>query len=120
MVTGKKLKRRTSSARVNKDTEQLNHRKKIRIRMYRIGFGDCFLLSLPDDSRESTGRYSHILIDCGVHSQGDIGTMEKIVENIAEVTDTQLDIIVATHAHRDHISGFGKFADIFTKFKVRE
>src|SRR5215207_7608818 len=120
MVTGKKLKGRISSAKVDKDREQLNQRKKIRIRMYRIGFGDCFLLSLPAENGKSAGRYSHILIDCGVHAQGDIGTMEKVVDNIAEVTDARLDIIIATHAHRDHISGFGKFKDVFAKFKVGE
>jgi len=120
MVTGKKLKRRTPSAKVNKDTEQSTQRKKIRIRMYRVGFGDCFLLSLPAENGESADRYRHILIDCGVHPQGDIGTMEKVVENIAQETNTRLDIIIATHAHKDHISGFGKLADIFAKFKVGE
>ena len=130
MINGKKKggRRRTrttttssssSSAKVDKDTEQLNQRK-IRIRMYRIGFGDCFLLSLPAENGESAGRYSHILIDYGVHAQGDIGTMERIVNNIAEITDRRLEIIIATHAHRDHISGFGKFADVFAKFKVGE
>lgn len=46
--------------------------------------------------------------------------MEKIVGNIAEETDRQLEIIIATHAHRDHISGFGKFQDVFAKFKIGE
>jgi beta-lactamase superfamily II metal-dependent hydrolase len=109
----------SSSAKIDKDSEQLNQRK-IRIRMYRIGFGDCFLLSLPAENGKSAGLYNHILIDCGVHAQGDIGTMEKAVDNIAEVTDRRLEIIIATHAHRDHISGFGKFADVFAKFKVGE
>src|SRR6266481_5199584 len=36
----------------------------INIRMYRVGFGDCFLLTLA-------GQY-HILVDCGVHSKGNI------------------------------------------------
>jgi beta-lactamase superfamily II metal-dependent hydrolase len=46
--------------------------------------------------------------------------MERVVDNIAEVTDRILDVIIATHAHRDHISGFGKFGDAFAKFKLRE
>jgi beta-lactamase superfamily II metal-dependent hydrolase len=128
MVDGKMKKRRrrrttttsSSAAKVDKDSEQLN-RRKIRIRMYRIGFGDCFLLSLPAENGEGTDLYSHhILIDCGVHAQGDIGTMEKVVDNIAEVTDRKLKIIIATHAHRDHIYGFGRFADVFSKLKVGE
>ena len=114
----KKSKRRTVSAKVNKDRDLSNPRKKIRIRMYRIGFGDCFLLSLPAENGESTAQYRHILIDCGVHAGGDIHTMEKVLDNISEVTDRRLDIIVATHAHRDHISGFEKFENVFAKFKV--
>ena len=118
----KRRSRRTASslsAKINKDSEQSNQRK-IRIRMYRIGFGDCFLLSLPAENGKGEDLYSHILIDCGVHAQGDIGTMEKVVNNIAEVTNRKLEIIIATHAHRDHIYGFGRFADVFTKFKVGE
>jgi beta-lactamase superfamily II metal-dependent hydrolase len=112
-------KSKSTSAKVDKDTEKLNQ-DKIRVRMYRIGFGDCFLLSLPVKNGMSGGRQGHILIDCGVHGQGDIHTMEKVVQNIAEVTDKQLDIVIASHAHQDHISGFGKFKDIFTKFKIGE
>ena len=92
----------------------------IRIRMYRVGFGDCFLLSIPAAKDQNTDRQQHILIDCGVHSRGDIGTIEKVVDNIGEVTDRKLAVIIATHAHQDHISGFSKFGDIFTKFKIRE
>jgi len=125
MVSSIKMKSKTttttssSSSKAKKDKKQSNQRE-IRIRMYRVGFGDCFLLSLPEETGQSAGQYNHILIDCGVHAQGDIGTMEKVVNNIAEVTDGSLDIIVASHAHRDHISGFGKFADAFAKFKIRE
>lgn len=118
----KRTRRRSkssSSAKVQKDPERLNQNK-IRIRMYRIGFGDCFLLSLPVKNGKSAARQSHILIDCGVHAQGDIHTMEKVVDNIAEVTGRRLEIIIATHAHQDHISGFGKFKDAFAKFKVGE
>jgi beta-lactamase superfamily II metal-dependent hydrolase len=118
-MVSRKMKRRTQSHKVDKDKEQFKQTK-VRIRMYRIGFGDCFLLSLPSENEESSGRYNHILIDCGVHARGDIGTMQKVVDNIAEVTERRLDIIIATHAHRDHISGFGKFADEFAKFKVGE
>lgn len=94
--------------------------KSIRIRMYRVGFGDCFLLSIPTTKGQSTNRQQHILVDCGVHSSGDIGTIEKVVNNIGKVTDKKLAVIIATHAHQDHISGFSKFGDMFSKFKVGE
>ena len=94
--------------------------KSIRIRMYRVGFGDCFLLSIPTSKGQSADKQQHILIDCGVHSSGDIGTIEKVVKNISEVTNKKLAVIIATHAHQDHISGFNKFKDLFSKFKIRE
>jgi len=85
----------------------------IRVRMYRVGFGDCFLISVPVE-----GKTEHILIDCGVHSGGDIGTMEDVVKNIAEETGQRLALVIATHAHRDHISGFGAFNEIFKQFVI--
>jgi beta-lactamase superfamily II metal-dependent hydrolase len=91
----------------------------IRIRMYRVGFGDCFLLSIPS-TNHSTERQFHILVDCGVQVKGDIGTIEEVVNNIAEVTDKKLAVIIATHAHQDHISGFGRFGNIFANFQVGE
>jgi beta-lactamase superfamily II metal-dependent hydrolase len=92
----------------------------IRIRMYRVGFGDCFLLSIPSAKDRRIDIQQHILIDCGVHSRGDIGTIEKVVDSISETTDKKLAVIIATHAHQDHISGISKFGDIFTEFKVGE
>src|SRR5207248_1121738 len=83
--------------------------------MYRVGFGDCFLLSLPV-ARET--RY--ILIDCGVHSQGDIHSLKEVVANIASVTGRKLAVVIATHAHQDHLAGFDKYADEFTKFEIGE
>ncbi len=83
--------------------------------MYRPGFGDCFLITL------GTGAAArHALIDFGAHMHGEIGTMDQIMENIEETTGSKLEIIVATHAHRDHISGFGKFADRFAQFTIGE
>ncbi len=84
----------------------------IRIRMYLVGFGDCFLLTFPG------GR--HVLIDCGVHPGGDNGTLESAAKNIAEVTGGKLDLLIATHAHRDHISGFGAYEAIFSAFTVSD
>jgi len=87
----------------------------ITIRMYRVGFGDCFLLSLPV-ARETR----HILIDCGVHSQGDIHSLTDVVANIASVTSRKLAVVIATHAHQDHLAGFAKHADEFAKFEIGE
>jgi beta-lactamase superfamily II metal-dependent hydrolase len=84
----------------------------IRIRMYRVGLGDCFLLTLPGSR--------HVLFDCGVHSQGDAGTLDKAMDDLTAVTAGKIDLVVATHVHQDHISGYGKFAARFRKFQVKQ
>jgi len=92
----------------------------IRVRMYRVGFGDCFLLTLPASKGSSSDGGDHILIDCGVHSQGDIGTIDKVVDDIADVTGKELAVIIATHAHQDHLAGYDRYASVFTAFKIGE
>ena len=89
----------------------------IRIRMYRVGFGDCFLVTLA-------GTH-HILVDCGVHNKGNIkaggeNLIQKAFENIQQETGKKLAIIIATHAHQDHVSGYGTFADQFKEFEIGE
>jgi hypothetical protein len=83
--------------------------------MYRPGFGDCFLVSFG-----AAAKARHVLIDFGAHMHGEIGTMDQIMENLESATGKKLELIVASHAHRDHISGFGKFADRFAEFKIGE
>ena len=84
--------------------------------MYRVGFGDCFLLSLPTGKKDSD-EYQHFVIDCGVHGKGNIGTIERAVENIAEVTGGNIAAVIATHSHQDHISGF---SERFSDFEIGE
>src|SRR5258708_5418249 len=87
-------------------------KQKVEIRMYNVGFGDSFLLRMPTAQGER-----RILVDCGFHSQGKgMFTDQDLVEQIKEDLDGEpLDVIVATHRHQDHISGFGEttlWADI--------
>jgi beta-lactamase superfamily II metal-dependent hydrolase len=84
--------------------------------MYRVGFGDCFLVSLPVGAAEQR----HILVDCGVHAKGDIGSIAQVVANIVEVTGGKLAVVIATHAHQDHIAGFDRFGDQFAKLEIGE
>ncbi len=84
----------------------------LRIRMYRIGFGDFFLVTVPTSSTPK-----HILIDCGVHSV-DTHSMAAAVANMAEETGNQLALIIVTHRHADHVTGFSKCKDVFQKFEV--
>ncbi len=46
--------------------------------------------------------------------------IHKAFANIQEVTGKKLDIVIATHAHQDHVSGYGTFADQFREFEIGE
>jgi beta-lactamase superfamily II metal-dependent hydrolase len=89
----------------------------LRIRMYRVGFGDFFLMTVPTGDGPQ-----HILIDCGVTpgktKKGDIGTIKAAVAHMAEETAKKLALIIVTHRHQDHIIGFSRAAEIFNDFKV--
>lgn len=81
----------------------------VTVRMYHVGFGDAFLVTVRNDS----GAW-RMLVDCGVHSQGQVRPMAEVVSAIvADLTaqappgePPRLDVLVATHRHADHISGF--------------
>src|SRR5947209_3035827 len=87
----------------------------LRVRMYRVGFGDFFLLSVPTPNGRKPFR--HILIDCGVHAV-DLGSIEDAVARMAQDCGQELALVIMTHRHADHISGFGKCADAFGQISV--
>jgi len=91
--------------------------KKARIRMYRQGLGDCFLITLPGKSRPF-----RMLVDCGALKSKHYGAdlMRKVVADIKAETGGKLDVLALTHEHWDHISGFDQAEDLFKTFKVSE
>jgi hypothetical protein len=46
--------------------------------------------------------------------------MTKVIENIIEVTGGEIDLLIATHEHWDHLSGFVQAKESFDKLKVGE
>jgi hypothetical protein len=79
--------------------------KKVTIRTYHVGFGDCFLLSFEYGPRSER----HVLVDFG--STGFPPGVPKtrmmdIALDIKKRTKGKLTAVVATHRHKDHISGF--------------
>jgi hypothetical protein len=89
----------------------------VRIRMYRQGLGDCFLLSFPR-SNTGTSPDFHMLIDCGVIIGTDPATLINAVQDIYTTTNGHIDLLVGTHEHWDHLSGFNQARDVFDKFIV--
>ncbi len=83
----------------------------LRIRMYRLGVGDCFLLTLP----KRDGGDFRMLVDCGIHTseKGGRERVRKAASDVMKVTGNALDLIVGTHEHWDHLSGFLHGKDIF-------
>jgi beta-lactamase superfamily II metal-dependent hydrolase len=119
MATTKKTKAPAKTAKTAK-TKAVPARSKFRarVRMYRQGLGDCFLITLPGKN----GQPFYMLIDCGVilgtASPGDI--MSKVVQNITTVTGGHIHLLVATHEHWDHLSGFVQATALFQKLTVDE
>lgn len=73
--------------------------------VYNVGFGDCVLLrfSYPD------GTARHVLVDFGTTKRAPKfrpDSMEAVARKIADDCGGKLQMVVATHRHRDHISGF--------------
>jgi beta-lactamase superfamily II metal-dependent hydrolase len=82
----------------------------IRVRMYRVGFGDFFLLTVPGNDGPA-----HILIDCGVHA-ADIGSINESIQDLKKTTKNRLALVILTHYHADHMSGFASNYDDFANF----
>lgn len=97
----------------------------VRIRMYGQGLGDCFLLTFPRARSTpaipaDAGRPVYVLIDCGVitGTPNSSQRMKRIVRDIRLTTRDDslpptadgprghLDLLILTHEHWDHLSGF--------------
>lgn len=79
--------------------------KSVTVRMYRVGFGDCFLLRFRGDDGDF-----RVLLDCGTITEGQ-DQIGRIVESIiSDCMDpdgvARIALVVGTHRHRDHVGGF--------------
>jgi hypothetical protein len=87
---------------------------KVRVRMYRQGLGDCFLYTFH--TRDAP---VHILIDCGTLGASATNVdLSQVVADIAAVTGNRLDVLIATHEHKDHVSGFGSQREAFQNMAI--
>jgi len=85
---------------------------RLAVRMYRVGFGDFFLMTVPTPSGP---RF--VLIDCGVHA-GNIKSMPGCVQDLIQLTQRKLALVIVTHYHADHLSGFATQFNEFKQFEV--
>ena len=71
-------------------------------------------------SREGDDDF-HVLIDCGTitGTEGVTEKMKAVIQNIANDTKNHLHLLVVTHEHWDHISGFAD-PDLFDDFDIDE
>jgi hypothetical protein len=88
-----------------------NTAQRVRVRTYRYGLGDCHLVSF----KKPDGKFFHMLIDCGVvdKTPNAQALMTAVAQNIAAETGGELDVVVATHQHTDHLSGFKQAQAVF-------
>lgn len=80
--------------------------------MYNVGeLGDCFLLTFKEGT-----SVCRVLIDCGSfrNSKASISRMQLIANHLKkELKNDLIDIVVGTHQHNDHVSGFVHAETIF-------
>src|ERR1044072_7856679 len=101
-------KKRPASSKTNKK------RPAVRVRMYRQGLGDCFLVTF-----DPGGSEVHMLIDCGSLGATTTGvTLAQGVSDIRKVTNDHLHLLIGTHEHQDHVCGFRNCKSDFEKIKV--
>lgn len=75
--------------------------------MYNVGFGDCFLIEVP----AGDGSVLRIVIDCGSlknKSKPIKSIAQQLLKDVTVGGRRHIDLLVMTHRHADHISGFDK------------
>lgn len=87
--------------------------------MYRLEeLGDCFLLQFSDEEQES-----NVLIDCGSfrNSNQSATHLIKVANHIKDTVGANgLDLVIATHQHNDHMSGFKHAQKVFESMNVQQ
>lgn len=86
---------------IEEEIEELKPLATIRVHFIDVGQGDSVLIQAPS---------SNILIDGGERNSG-------VVDYLNSIGIKELDMVIGTHAHADHIGGL---IDVLNSFKVRE
>jgi hypothetical protein len=81
---------------------------KLLVRLFDVGLGDCIYCRIPHAHKDR--RDFHLLIDCGSLSSTDLlkKAMEKLKPSLPLIDGKRrVDLLVVTHEHKDHMTGFG-------------
>lgn len=93
--------------------------KRASVRMYRQGLGDCLFVSLEVPGKKPF----RIMIDCGLVLGGKAKPGAEIATVMNDIVTTMegdpLDLLIVTHPHWDHVSGFIRAADDFAKLQTK-
>ncbi len=88
----------------------------VKFRMYDTGsVGDCLLLLFYENSQLAF----KMLIDCGGWKTN-AASVNPAVEDIFTTCNGQIDLLVVTHQHKDHVSGFNYAREIFERLEVKQ
>jgi beta-lactamase superfamily II metal-dependent hydrolase len=88
----------------------------VKIRMYDTGsVGDCLLLLFMTDAAISFS----LLIDCGGWNTTS-SSVTPCVQDIHDTCNGKLDLLIVTHQHEDHVSGFNQARTVFDTITVNE
>jgi hypothetical protein len=95
----------------------------VAVRMFCQGLGDCFLVTVP----QAGSRVYSILIDCGIAmgTPGAESLMRTVIDEIVKLTGGSaskrgtVDLLVVTHQHWDHVSGFLQAPDALTRLDFK-
>src|SRR6185369_7168052 len=85
------------------------------------GLGDCILLRFAIEDGFDT---YNVLIDCGLITVADQPKekMQAVAHDIRDACNGHLDVVVMTHEHWDHASGFhsSQARDVFEAMEIGE
>lgn len=86
----------------------------VKVRMYRQGLGDCFLLAFPARGP----RPCYVLIDCGVLLGTAAEPMRKVAASLSEATGGKIDILAATLEPWDRVSSCQTAKEVFDRIEI--
>jgi hypothetical protein len=88
----------------------------ITLRAYNVLFGDCLLVSWDEDDGEH-----HAWVDFGNFVNDPNAVFSTVYNDVLERTDGNLDLLVVTHRHMDHLEGFHSFRQsIAREFTIKK